>query len=275
MATMSGTLPRVEVRLYGALADFLPRGPRRRSGCAAPALRGPRSVKDLLESVGVPHPEIDVVLVDGEPVGFGHVVRGGERVAAYPAFRTLDIAGVLRAGPGEPPPDRFVLDVHLGALARRLRLCGFDADHAPQRDDAEIARIAEATGRVVLTRDVGLLKRSCVRHGHWVRATDPLLQAAEILRVFRLRRRLRPFTRCVACNGVLAPASRDEVAGRGPAGVAVRFDEFSACPGCGRVFWRGSHQARLAEHLAAALRVPRDAAAEDGTFARSPSGARR
>jgi len=244
--------PPVVVRLYGELLDFLPRGAG--GGSARVTLTSPASVKDLLESLGVPHPEVDVVLVDGEPVGFDRVVRGGERVAAYPLFRSLSLEGVRRAGPEEPAPDRFLLDVHLGALARMLRLCGIDAELAPCGDDAGIVRRACESGRTILTRDVGLLKRAAVRHGHWVRATDPPRQASEVLRRFGLRRRVAPFTRCLACNGTLRAVGRDDPPPEVPEGVAARFDDFTRCGACGRVYWRGSHYARLAGRLAALLR---------------------
>jgi uncharacterized protein len=245
----------VEVRVYGPLADFLPRWQRHKTLVVSLGSRA--SVKDVLESVGVPHPEIDVVLVDGEAVGFDRVVEGGERIAAYPRFRDLDLGDVRRAGPDEPPPARFVLDVHLGRLARLLRLAGFDADHAEGRDDAEIVALAARTGRVVLTRDVGLLKRAAVRHGAFVRAIEPLAQFVEVGRRYDLGPRAAPFTRCLVCNGSLRTVGRDDAAPLVPEGVAQRHDEFLGCAACGRVFWKGSHHARLAqllEHALAAVR---------------------
>lgn len=245
----------VEVRVYGPLADFLPRWMRHKTVVFRLGSRA--SVKDVLEAVGVPHPEIDVVTVDGEAVGFERVVGGGERIAAYPRFRSLDLGDVRRAGPEEPPPARFVLDVHLARLARLLRLAGFDADFAEGRDDPEIVEIAARSGRVVLTRDVGLLKRAAVRHGAFVRATEPLAQFVEVGRRFDLGARAAPFTRCLVCNGSLRPVGRDDAAPLVPEGVARRHDEFLGCAACGRVFWKGSHHARLAELLEHALAAVR------------------
>jgi uncharacterized protein with PIN domain/sulfur carrier protein ThiS len=233
----------VQVRAYGDLADFLPRAHRGRTLLVA--LRDRTSVKDLLESVGVPHPEIDVVVVDGEPVGFEHVVAGGERVAAYPRFESIGVEAVVRAGPAEPAPRRFVLDVHLGALARLLRLAGIDADLDPARDDAGIAAFAASEGRTVLTRDVGLLKRSVVRHGAFVRNERPFAQWVEVGRRFALGDVAAPFTRCMMCNGALARVGRDDAAPLVPDGVAERHGDFLRCAACGRVYWPGSHHARL------------------------------
>jgi uncharacterized protein len=241
------TSARVVVRLYGDLADFVPAA--RRTGALAVSLRGRVAVKDVLESAGVPHPEIDVVLVDGEAVGFDRVVAGGERIAAFPRFRSLDLGETRRAGPAEAPPARFVLDVHLGRLARLLRLAGFDADLDPARDDAEIVRSACASGRTILTRDVGLLKRGAVRHGAFVRSEEPLRQFVEVGRRFGLRALAAPFTRCLVCNGRLVAVPREDAEPLVPDGIASRHDAFVTCGRCRRVYWAGSHHARLAEKL--------------------------
>lgn len=235
------------MRLYGTLAEFVRAA--RKSGSVVVPLAGRSSVKDVLECLGVPHTEVDVVLVDGEAVGFERVVAGGERVAAYPAFRTLDLGGTRRAGPAEPPPSRFVCDVHLGRLARLLRLAGFDADLDPARDDAEIVRVAAAERRTILTRDIGLLKRGAVRHGAFVRNEEPLRQFVEVGRRFGLRSLAAPFTRCMVCNGPLAQVGREDAGALVPEGVARRHDAFLSCARCRRVFWAGSHHARLAEKL--------------------------
>jgi len=241
----------VVVRLYGALSDFV--ASSRRGVAFDCALGERRSVKDLLESIGVPHCEIAFVLVDGESVAFEHVVAGGERIAAYPYFSELDATGLVAAGPPLPTDGRFVLDGHLGRLAAYLRAAGFDVRHDRDADDESIARAGADEDRVVLTRDVGLLKRAIVRHGWFVRSTFPAEQLADVLRRFRLADSARPFTRCVRCNAPLVAATPDEARAAIPPRVAARFDEFSWCPSCGRTFWRGTHHARLAALIDAAI----------------------
>src|SRR3990172_576152 len=160
-----------EFRFYEELNDFLQ--PRLRKSAFPIAIDRGRSVKDAVESAGVPHTEIDLILVDGVSVGFGHVLYGGERVAVYPVFERLDIAPLqhLRPAPLRDPP--LVIDPHLGKLARHLRLAGFDSLWRNDYADEEIVALARAGRRIVLTRDCGLLKRRAVEPGHFVHAIYP------------------------------------------------------------------------------------------------------
>jgi uncharacterized protein len=231
------------LRFYGELADFLPRA--RRGVAFEHDVGERRSVKDLIESCGVPHCEAFVVLVDGESVGFAHRVAGGERIAVFPHFSALDTTGFVTAREALPRDGRFVLDGHLGRLAAYLRALGFDAAWDRDADDATIARIAAEDDRVVLTRDVGLLKRSNVRHGRFVRATSPREQLAEVVHVFGLAGRAAPFTRCLRCNVPLVAAPRESLVGVVPDRIRAAFDSFRRCPSCGRAFWRGTHHERL------------------------------
>lgn len=242
------------MRFYGELSDFLPNVRRGVAfECALPARR---SVKDLIESLGVPHCEAFVVLVDDAAVGFDHVVAGGERIAVYPEFSELDLpaealakagaTGLAAARAPSPTDGRFVLDGHLGRLAAYLRAAGFDVAYDRDAADDAIARVAAQEDRVVLTRDVGLLKRAIVRHGRFVRATAPRAQLAEIVRRFRLADGAAPFTRCLRCNTPLVAVTKDDARGAVPARILERFDDFSRCPTCRRTFWRGTHHERIA-----------------------------
>jgi len=151
-----------------------------------------------------------------------------------------------------------VLDVHLGRLAAYLRMLGFDSAYRNCAGDAELARISAEQERILLTRDRGLLKHSAVTRGYWLRQTDSRRQAAEVVRRFDLGRRLRPFTRCMACNERLRPASKAEVQERIPPLIAARHEEFRECPACRRVYWEGSHYQRMQgwiEELATCFRV--------------------
>ncbi len=205
----------------------------------------PGSVKDALESLGVPHPELDLILVNGEPAGFDRILAHGDRVAAFPRFRRLDISGISPVHVPLPEEPRFVLDGHLGRLARYLRLLGFDATHQVQADDKPLAARAAAEGRILLTRDLDLLKRRVIRRGYRVRSTDPRRQLAEVVQQFDLAGRFAPFTRCLACGDRLLAATPAEVAAQLPPGVAGRYPAYQRCPGCGRVYWPGSHYRRL------------------------------
>jgi uncharacterized protein len=233
----------VEVRAYAELVDLLGA-----TDVEVP-IGEPRSVKDLIESVGVPHPEIDLLLVDDEPVGFDHLVRGGERVAVYPPLRSLRPASVS-LWPTPPEPRRFVLDVHLGTLARRLRLLGFDTWYATDADDALLAEVAVDEQRILLTRDRGLLMRRAIVHGYCPRSDDPEEQAREVSDRYHLAERARPLSRCVRCNGELVAVERDEVLHLLPARTRREFDRFARCTGCGQVYWPGSHVDAVENFLA-------------------------
>ncbi|MCE9668880.1 Mut7-C ubiquitin/RNAse domain-containing protein [Myxococcus stipitatus] len=240
----------VTVQLHGALKDFLP--VRERGGVVTVTPLGTPSVKDLLEAVGPPHPEIDVVQVDGQPVGFGHRVQPGSRVDAYPARHPFDEAPAIRVGPPLPDMPRFVLDVGLGRLAGFLRMLGFDTLWRNDFEDAELARLSSTEERVVLSRDLGVLKRGEVVLGYFPRETDPAEQLVELVRRYELTSRMRPFSRCIACNTPLTSATPHEVKDRVPEGVTERHTRFQQCPNCQRVFWAGSHHQRmqaLVDHL--------------------------
>jgi len=205
----------------------------------------PASVKDVIESFGIPHTEVELVLVNGESSDFSRLVRDGDRVAVYPVFESLDITPELRVRPQALREPKFALDVHLGRLAAYLRMLGFDSQYRNCAGDAELVRISAEQERILLTRDRGLLKHSAVTRGYWLRETDSRRQAAEVVRRFDLARRLRPFTRCMACNESLRPVSKVEVHERVPPPVAARHEEFRECPACRRVYWEGSHYQRM------------------------------
>jgi uncharacterized protein len=200
----------------------------------------PGTILDLIESCGVPHTEIGRMEVNGASVPSAYRYRDGDRVIVYPA-----------TGPVADP--RFVLDVHLGRLAAHLRMLGFDTFYRSCFDDAEIAAVSADEGRVLLTRDRGLLKRGNVTRGYWLRETDSRRQAAEIIARYDLARAIRPFTRCMACNEKLVDVSKAQVADRLPPRTAELYDEFRQCPRCGRVYWKGSHYRRMELWIATLL----------------------
>ncbi len=236
-----------EFRFYEELNDFLAPELRKRA-FRMPIDRG-RSVKDAIESTGVPHTEVDLVLVDGASVAFEHVLRGGERVAVYPVFERLDIAPVVHLRPSPLRETRFVLDAHLGKLARHLRLAGFDSLWENDYGDEEIVALSVAQKRVILTRDKGILKRRAVLRGYFVRETESEKQFCEVVRAFQLERSLKPFSRCRVCNAVLREVPKESVRGRVPEAVWKQLDAFTECPECGRIFWRGTHYERLSRVL--------------------------
>ncbi len=252
---MTPTPASAEFRFYEELNDFLP--PERRRASFAYSVAGTRSVKDAIEAIGVPHTEVDLILVDGESVGFERVLRGGERVAVYPVFELLDIAPLQHLRPRPLRQPRFVLDVHLGTLARHLRMAGFDCLYRNDCRDSEIITAAVAERRIILTRDKGLLKQRLVTRGYFVRANEPDAQLREVVRALQLEAGLLPFTRCRECNAELRGVAKAEVLSRLPEKVRAAYDRFQLCPVCGRIYWEGSHYLRLRRLLD--LAAPADA----------------
>ncbi|HEV2448553.1 MAG TPA: Mut7-C RNAse domain-containing protein [Candidatus Sulfopaludibacter sp.] len=236
-------MARAAVRFYAELNDHL--APEDRYRTLDKDFLVPGSLKDFIESCGVPHTEVDLATVNGESSDFSRLVRDGDRVAVYPVFEALDITPVLRLRPRPLREPKFVLDVHLGRLAAYLRMLGLDAFYRNRAGDPELVLISVEQKRILLTRDRGLLMHSAVTHGYWLRQTDSRRQTAEVVRRFDLGRRLRPFTRCMACNELLSAASREEVAARVPPGVVAGHEEFRECPGCRRIYWQGSHYLRM------------------------------
>ena len=230
-------------RFYAELNDHL--APERQYQSLEKRFFVPASAKDMIESFGVPHTEVELILVNGASADFSRLIQDGDRVAVYPVFESIDVRPELRVRT-EPLRDlKFVLDVHLGKLAAYLRMLGFDAAYRNCSTDTELVRASCDEQRILLTRDRGLLMHSAVMRGYWLRQTDSRRQAAEIVRRFDLGAAIRPFTRCLACNSILRTTDRSAVLPRIPPRAAELHDRFLECPGCRRVYWRGSHVRRM------------------------------
>ncbi|WP_028229550.1 Mut7-C RNAse domain-containing protein [Paraburkholderia ferrariae] len=230
-------------RFYEELNDFLARPLRRRAFSCACARAA--SAKHMIEALGVPHTEVELILVNGESVGFDHPLADGDRVAVYPKFETFDVRPLLRVRAAPLREPRFVADAHLGGLAQLLRLAGFDTLYDNHYPDDEIEALAAAEHRIVLTRDRELLKRRTITHGCYVRTLKPQAQLREIFERLDLAASARPFRLCLACNAPLHAIERGAVRGRVPAGVFERQSRFVTCDVCQRVFWEGSHWQRM------------------------------
>src|SRR4051812_21273038 len=182
----------VDVRVYAELNDFFPR--ESRGLTLRRPVRPHQTVKDVLEATGIPHTEVDLIVVNGKAQGFTHRPAPGDRIAAYPMFESLDIGSTARLRPVPLRDTRFVVDVNLGRLARLLRLLGFDVWWTSDADDETLVDVSLAERRILLTRDRGLLKRRVVTQGVFVHSDDPQAQTVEVIRRLDLGERLAPFT---------------------------------------------------------------------------------
>jgi uncharacterized protein with PIN domain len=204
-------VPEATFRFYEELNDFLPR--ERRKCQFSYRFRGDPSVKAVVEAIGVPHTEIDVILVDGRSVGFDELLSGGERVGRY------------------------------------LRMVGIDTLSPADSEDAAIVESSLIEGRIVLTRDRGLLQRARLQRARWIRSQKPREQLVEVIRCFQLEDGLAFFSRCLVCNTPLESVSSTAVGQRVPASVRVSQESFTGCPGCGRIYWQGTHYRRMRQLL--------------------------
>jgi hypothetical protein len=238
----------VTIRFYEELNDFLP--PENRKRDFQQTLNHPGSVKDFIETIGVPHTEIDLILVNGRSVDFSYQVQDGDRISVYPLFESMDITPVTRLRPGPLRQPRFILDQHLGKLAHYLRMLGFDCLYRNDYHDPELASVSSREGRILLTCDRQLLMRKAVSRGYFVRTREPEKQLREVVQRLDLRNAISPFTRCMECNGRLESVDKKTIIKELPVRTRDEFDEFRRCTQCGKIYWKGSHYDRMQELIA-------------------------
>ncbi len=232
-----------DFRFYEELNDFLPARQQKRN--IRHEFNGNPSIKDRIEALGIPHSEVDLIVVNGVSVGFGYLLQDGDRVAVYPVFESFDISPIVRLRSEPLRKTAFVVDVNLGKLARWLRILGFDVLYRNDYEDAEIVDISVAEHRIILTRDRRLLYAKTVTHGYWVRSVLLEPQLAEVLRRFDLHGQVKAFHRCLECNQPLEAVDKEDVLERLEPKTRLYYDEFFLCKGCDKLYWKGSHFDRI------------------------------
>jgi uncharacterized protein len=234
-------------RFYEELNDHLKREWRKKE--IPQFFSDGQTVKDAIEKLGVPHCEVDLILVKSLSVDFGYQLKDGDFISVYPVFESFDISPVARLRPEPLRVTKFVLDAHLGKLARKLRLLGFDTLYQNNFDDLQIIELALNESRIILTRDRRLLMHKNVTHGYFLRNTDPRKQLAEIVGRFHLQNQFKPFARCSLCNGQIVETNKETVLDSLPPKTAKYYDEFFTCTTCGQVYWKGSHWEKLGREM--------------------------
>ena len=218
------------------------------------------SAKDVIESCGVPHPEIDLILVNGQSVDFSHILECEQGIDVYPiqSPHTLFPENRLQVR----AIDRFIADGHLGKLARDLRLLGFDVLYDRDAQDRQLLAalsienpeiIGAREGlrsRALLTRDRWLLMHKVVRHGYYPRSQDPAEQIIEVMRRFDLVPLIAPFRRCLRCNALLEKVEKADVIENLEPLTRIHYEHFRRCPGCRQIYWPGSHFDKLRTRIA-------------------------
>jgi uncharacterized protein len=246
-------MTQVSFRFFAELNDFLP--PAQRQQRHTHACSRDATVKHMIEALGVPHTEVDMILVNGEPVDFAYRLQEQDQVSVYPPFslENIPVGSGTALRPKVPDPPRFIADAHLGQLAKYLRMLGFDALYRNDYDDAEVAGIAAMENRIVLTRDRDLLIRKEIVHGCYLHSVDGDEQIAEVVARYRLASSARALTRCLGCNGLLRMVDKSQVEHRVPTHSRLAYDRFFECEACMQVYWEGSHVTRMRQRVAAML----------------------
>ena len=235
----------VRLNLHGDLDFFLQSGIHGRS--IERSLNEKTAVKDVIESCGVPHPEIDLILVNGTPVDFYYGIASAADIELYPAGAQSTLFNEKRLQVATIRT--FVADGHLGRLVRNLRLLGFDVAYDPQADDPQLLRVMESENRALLTRDRRLLMHAVVKTGYYPRSQNADKQTVEVTRRFNLLDSIAPFTRCIRCNGLLRNVSKAEIVERLEPLTNIYYEQFQRCADCEQIYWPGSHFSKLQERL--------------------------
>ncbi len=253
-----------EFRFYEELNDFLP--PEQHKRAIQYRFSGHPGIKDPIEVFGVPHTEVELIIVNGQSVGFDYQLQADDRVAIYPVFESLDISPLLKLREKPLRNPRFILDVNLGKLAKRMRLLGFDSLYRNDYRDEEVVKIAVNEQRIILTRDRRLLYVKQINHGYWVRAVDAESQVDEVLRRFDLHGSIHPFVRCLVCNGMLAPVAKADILDCLEPKTRLYYEVFHQCADCRRIYWEGSHMQDMRQRFASYLATQKKSRDVSGLF---------
>src|SRR5215203_1689785 len=224
-------MPLAQFKFHSTLVDFI--RPRNKHSLIEYSFRSPPSIKDAIEVIGIPHVEVKEIVVNGNTAGFNYHLKADDMVEVFPYTQISFL------------PPKFILDVHLGKLARLLRLLGFDTLYQNDYTDKTIAAIANGDDRIVLTRDIGLLKHKSIKSGYWLRSQQPIKQLDEVLYRFALKNKITPFKRCMAFNGIIENIEKESVTDLLQTNTAASFNEFYQCRSCKKIYWKGSHHERM------------------------------
>ena len=238
----------ITIRFYEELNDFLHYSRRKKAFNFI--LTGKRTIKDIIESLGIPHTEVDLILANQKPVQFDYHPVKDDFISVYPVFEAIDISSINLLRPKPLRELKFILDVHLGTLARYLRLLGFDTLYRNNLKDEEIIKLSMSEQRIILTRDLFILKNGKVTHGYFIRSTNPKKQLPEIIRRFDLKEQFRPFTLCLECNGRILQVDKISIEKKLKPNTRKAFQEFYQCQSCMKVYWKGSHYEKMTKMVA-------------------------
>lgn len=230
-------------RFYEELNDFLPKHRRKTSFEAD--FKGKRSIKDMIEALGVPHTEIDLLLVNRKSVDFNYILQDGDRISVYPVFESLNIEDVTRLRKIPLRKTMFIADVNLGDIVKYMRVLGFDVYSDPSLSTTGIIEISGRENRIILTKSRNLLKFKEVTHAVFIRPGTTEEQVRKILDFLDIKDSIKPFSRCLCCNCLLRAVPKEEIEDRIPPKSRDCYNEYSHCKSCDKIYWQGTHFIRM------------------------------
>ena len=237
----------VHLRFYEELNDFLPLDKRKTR--FSHSFKNNPSIKDMIESLGIPHTQVDFILSNNRAVDFNYIVQNGDDISVYPVFESLNIQNISKLRPTPLRQIKFIADVHLGKLARYLRMLGFDTFYQNNYTPNQIIKISKSDKRIILSKSRELLKRKEVTHGYCLTSSDIRKQLKSVLNRFNLYDNIIPFFRCMICNTNLKSVSKEKIIDRIPKKVKEWQKEFKICPKCERIYWKGTHYESMMEFI--------------------------
>ena len=205
------------------------------------ALKRRASLKDIIESQGVPHTEVAQILLGNKELGFAFIPVGGEDIDIFPFSEEISVFNSTLLRPQPMSSLKFMVDINVQKLARNLRIIGFDTSMVPDMRLIEIGKVATSEHRIVITRNRELLKCNTVVHGHLVRSEDHVIQLQEVVKLYKIKLHIKPFSRCIACNGDLMSVTKQDIIHRLEPLTRKYFNTFKRCSDCEKIYWQGSH----------------------------------
>lgn len=232
-------MPKGTFRFYEELNDFLPKH-RRKTDFEA-GFKGKRSIKDMIEALGVPHTEIDLVLVNGKSVDFNYILQDGDQVSVYPVFESLNITDVTLLRKIPLRRNKFIADINLGDIVKYMRVLGFDLYYDPLLATREIIEISKREHRIILTKSRKLLKFKDVTHGIFIHRGTTTEQIKRIIDYLNIKDNIKPFSRCLRCNTLLKSVPKEKIFDKIPPKTKEFCDEYAHCKSCDKIYWKGTH----------------------------------
>ena len=234
-------------RFYAELNDFLHEDRRKRE--LEYNFSGNPSVKDAIEAIGIPHTEVDLILVNTQSKNFDYHIKNGDRISVYPVFESMDVSSVTQEREKPLRNLRFIADVNLGQLAKYMRMFGFDTLYENSYQDKDIINMANTENRVILTKDKGILKNGIVTRGYYVRNSRAKKQIEEVIRRFDLFLSINPFARCMRCNGLIKKVPKETIMDKLQPKTKLYYNDFYQCTSCGQIYWLGSHYEKMKKFM--------------------------